>query len=81
MRLTKGLWSMGEKVEDLGEVAFGRYYFIVDANLGHGKAGERDIHIQNKDVRLQIFERDYVAFLSRIISANSKVLKIKDNMQ
>lgn len=68
---------MGEKIEDLGEITISGIRFGVDANLGLPGRGGRDIHIQNNRLRFQMYERQYLDFLGKIISANEKIKKSK----
>jgi hypothetical protein len=68
---------MGEQLETLGLLKLGEFEFVVDANLGIPVPGGRDIHIQNEKFRFQMYERDFVKFLAKIVAAQQALGKSK----
>lgn len=64
---------MGELIRNLKEIRLGQDRFMLELNEGYSKSRGQIIHIQNKDFRYVLTEKDFL-HLSAVI------LKAKDNM-
>jgi hypothetical protein len=76
VRLIKGF--MGEKIKDLGKIKLKGHEIHVELNYGATKCSEKDIHFQSEVFRFQLYERDYLNFLAKIISSREKMLRMKE---
>lgn len=68
---------MGELIRNLGTVKIGKVNYNVELNTGTNQIGKFDIHIQNKDFRLNISEYDFCRMVAAIIYADDKLKKYK----
>ena len=72
--------SMGEKIKNLGKIDMQDTTLEVELNKGTHKTGMYDIHIQNKQVRLNMNEYDFSKLASGIIYASEKMKQYKEKI-
>lgn len=69
---------MGEKIRNLGKIKIGETLYEVELNKGTHANSKYDIHIQNKEFRLNLSEHDFCKMAAAIIYADEKLRKYKE---
>lgn len=68
---------MGERIRDLNTISIGNAELVIEENLGTRKGSKFDIHIQNKNFRINITERDFCKIAACIMYANENLRHYK----
>ncbi len=68
---------MGELLRNLHPVTLGKEELMIELNAGGNKKTGRIIHIQNKDFRLEMREKDFLRLSATILRAKSEMDYIK----
>lgn len=60
---------MGEKIKDLASIKIANTDFVVELNKATVNGGNRFIHLQNKDFRLCLTEKEYIMMASSLLKS------------
>lgn len=64
---------MGEKIKDIKTIKIGNTPLTVELNEATVKGGDRWIHLQNKSIRVQFTESDFLKILACILKAEERL--------
>lgn len=64
---------MGEKIKDIKKISLGDCELIVELNEATSPGGNRWIHVQNDNFRIQFSEGDFVMILAGILKAKERL--------
>ncbi|MCR4585614.1 MAG: hypothetical protein K5686_07810 [Lachnospiraceae bacterium] len=68
---------MGELIKNLHPITLGKEELMVELNEGGSKKTGKIIHIQNKDFRLELWEKDFLRLSATILRAKSELDHLK----
>lgn len=68
---------MGELIKNLHPITLGKEELMVELNEGGSKETGKIIHIQNKDFRLELWEKDFLRLSATVLRAKSELDHLK----
>ncbi len=68
---------MGELIRKIGELRIKEKIFDVELNESEGNNGEKIIHIQNKNIRYEMSESQFIDLCINIVHAKNNLDKLK----